>query len=148
MDAEQTWPTKEELAEAAANRNRKIVKVVPKGTSEYQAAWIPDEDGGSTFLLPAKYLLNRHLITLLIGLEKQSFFLLYSESVCSENESENDMSVEEARSEAASSENWQDDEQYETITISEAPLDEERYDQDIDMFEEKQAMENFKGYSN
>ncbi|XP_011155361.1 pre-rRNA-processing protein TSR1 homolog [Solenopsis invicta] len=111
MDAEQTWPTKEELAEAAANRNRKIVKVVPKGTSEYQAAWIPDEDG---------------------------------ESVCSENESENDMSVEEARSEAASSENWQDDEQYETITISEAPLDEERYDQDIDMFEEKQAMENFK----
>jgi len=46
MDAEQTWPTKEELAEAANNRKRKIVKVVPKGTSEYQAAWIPDEDGG------------------------------------------------------------------------------------------------------
>lgn len=46
MDAEQTWPTEEELAEAAANRKKKIVKVVPKGTSEYQAAWIPDEDGG------------------------------------------------------------------------------------------------------
>jgi len=46
MDAEQTWPTKEELAEAVNNRNKKIVKVVPKGTSEYQAAWIPDEDGG------------------------------------------------------------------------------------------------------
>lgn len=46
MDAEQTWPTEEELAEAAAARKRKIVKVVPKGTSEYQAAWIPDEDGG------------------------------------------------------------------------------------------------------
>lgn len=50
MDAEQTWPTKEELAEAAKNRNKKIVKVVPKGTSEYQAAWIPDEDGGITYV--------------------------------------------------------------------------------------------------
>lgn len=49
MDAEQTWPTEEELAEAAANRKKKIVKVVPKGTSEYQAAWIPDEDGGITY---------------------------------------------------------------------------------------------------
>jgi len=49
MDAEQTWPTKEELAEAVNNRNKKIVKVVPKGTSEYQAAWIPDEDGGIAY---------------------------------------------------------------------------------------------------
>lgn len=46
MDAEQTWPTKEELAEAEANRKKKLVKLVPKGTSEYQAAWIPDEEGG------------------------------------------------------------------------------------------------------
>ncbi|KYM82080.1 Pre-rRNA-processing protein TSR1 like protein [Atta colombica] len=113
MDAEQTWPTKEELAEAANNRKRKIVKVVPKGTSEYQAAWIPDEDGESL-------------------------------SICSENEDlEDNMDVEEAKSEAASSEDMEDDEQYETITISEA-LDEERYDQDIDMNEEKQAMEKFK----
>ena len=51
MDAEQTWPTEEELAEAAARRNKKIVKVVPKGTSEYQAAWIPDEEGGILSLL-------------------------------------------------------------------------------------------------
>jgi len=49
MDAEQTWPTEEELAEAeVANKSRKIIKIVPKGTSEYQAAWIPDEDGGIT----------------------------------------------------------------------------------------------------
>lgn len=47
MDAEQTWPTEEEIAEAQAEANRKIVKKVPKGTSEYQAAWIPDEDAGS-----------------------------------------------------------------------------------------------------
>jgi len=59
------------------------------------------------------------------------------------------MSIEETRSEAASSKDLEDDEQYETITISEAAsLDEERYDQDIDMFEEKQAMKNFKGHCN
>lgn len=48
MDAEQTWPTKEELDDAEAERKRKkIIKRVPKGTSAYQAAWIPDIDGGS-----------------------------------------------------------------------------------------------------
>ena len=46
MDAEQTWPTDEELAMAESERKRTIIKRVPKGTSEYQAAWIPDEDGG------------------------------------------------------------------------------------------------------
>lgn len=45
MDAEQTWPTEEELAQAAA-RKKKVVKVVPKGMSEYQAAWILDDDAG------------------------------------------------------------------------------------------------------
>lgn len=44
LDAEQTWPTEEELrdaeAEAKARRRR-----LPKGTSEYQAAWILDEFG-------------------------------------------------------------------------------------------------------
>lgn len=45
MDAEQTWPTEEELAQAAV-RKKKVVKVVPKGMSEYQAAWILDDDAG------------------------------------------------------------------------------------------------------
>lgn len=44
MDAEQTWPTEEELKQAEVQQKRKVVKVVPKGTSEYQAAWIPDEE--------------------------------------------------------------------------------------------------------
>lgn len=57
MDAEQTWPTEEELAEAVAKMKKKVVKVVPKGTSEYQAAWIPDEDAGiNTFFLFFKIL--------------------------------------------------------------------------------------------
>ncbi|KAG6928560.1 TSR1, 20S rRNA accumulation, -like protein L homeolog, partial [Chelydra serpentina] len=48
MEGEQTWPTEEELKEAeeSLKERRKVVKV-PKGTSNYQAAWIVDdgEDG-------------------------------------------------------------------------------------------------------
>ncbi|XP_015176986.1 PREDICTED: pre-rRNA-processing protein TSR1 homolog isoform X2 [Polistes dominula] len=111
MDAEQTWPTEEELAQAEAARKKKIVKVVPKGTSAYQAAWIPDEDAEDL-------------------------------SEYSENESEDKMSVDGANSHADSEADMaSDDEEYETITISEAAPDECKYDQDIDMAEEKEAME-------
>uniref|UniRef100_A0A0R3RS24 Pre-rRNA-processing protein TSR1 homolog n=1 Tax=Elaeophora elaphi TaxID=1147741 RepID=A0A0R3RS24_9BILA len=44
MDAEQIWPTKEEIVKAAF-KTKKIVKNVPVGTSAYQAEWIiNDED--------------------------------------------------------------------------------------------------------
>nr|XP_034190311.1 pre-rRNA-processing protein TSR1 homolog isoform X1 [Osmia lignaria]XP_034190312.1 pre-rRNA-processing protein TSR1 homolog isoform X1 [Osmia lignaria] len=112
MDAEQTWPTEEELAQAGAAQKKKIVKRVPKGTSEYQAAWIPDEDG-----------------------EELSEY--------SDEESEDKMSVDiksEPDSDAGTEE---DEEEYDTITISEAP-DEQRYDQNIDMVEEKEAIEKLK----
>lgn len=114
MDAEQTWPTKEELAQAEAARKKKIVKIVPKGTNEYEAAWIPDEDAES-----------------------------YDEY--SDNESEDKMSVDEAKSQADSDgEMASDEEEYETITISEAAPDEQKYDQDVDMVEEQEAMEKVK----
>lgn len=55
---EQTWPTEDEIANAPANTGAngdmlppalpgttpRRLKKVPKGTSVYQAAWIPDED--------------------------------------------------------------------------------------------------------
>jgi hypothetical protein len=45
---EQTWPTEEELAAAAAAGGAKLRKRrLPAGTSEYQAAWILDDDEGS-----------------------------------------------------------------------------------------------------
>lgn len=53
--------------------------------------------------------------------------------------------MEDARSETDSSEDLDDDEEYETITISEAPVDEKKYDQDIDMLEEEYAVKKFKG---
>ncbi|KAH9465140.1 hypothetical protein MJO28_006907 [Puccinia striiformis f. sp. tritici] len=47
--AEQTWPTEEEIANAPVNQQakngNKKGRRVPVGTSEYQAAWILDEDG-------------------------------------------------------------------------------------------------------
>uniref|UniRef100_A0A1A9X530 Pre-rRNA-processing protein TSR1 homolog n=1 Tax=Glossina brevipalpis TaxID=37001 RepID=A0A1A9X530_9MUSC len=43
MDSEQTWPTEEEIQEAQKETKKtKLIKRVPKGYSEYQAAWIPD----------------------------------------------------------------------------------------------------------
>ncbi|XP_061915793.1 pre-rRNA-processing protein TSR1 homolog isoform X1 [Entelurus aequoreus] len=44
MDGEQTWPTESELLEAEEGRKSKRVMKVPKGTSDYQAAWIVNED--------------------------------------------------------------------------------------------------------
>ncbi|KAK7883120.1 hypothetical protein WMY93_029294 [Mugilogobius chulae] len=44
MDGEQTWPTEAELLEAEEVRKNKRVMKVPKGTSDYQATWIVDEE--------------------------------------------------------------------------------------------------------
>lgn len=44
MDGEQTWPTESELLEAEEARKKKRVMKVPKGTSDYQATWIVDEN--------------------------------------------------------------------------------------------------------
>ena len=41
MNAEQTWPTEQELKEAEL---KNVKKKVPKGTSDYQAAWILDSE--------------------------------------------------------------------------------------------------------
>ncbi|XP_078536258.1 pre-rRNA-processing protein TSR1 homolog [Lissotriton helveticus] len=46
MEGEQTWPTEDELKEAedSLKETKKVVRKVPKGTSDYQAAWILDDD--------------------------------------------------------------------------------------------------------
>lgn len=44
MEGEQTWPTHEELEEAEKMNVVTRMKKVPKGTSDYQAAWIVDND--------------------------------------------------------------------------------------------------------
>ncbi|KAK6296680.1 hypothetical protein J4Q44_G00328220 [Coregonus suidteri] len=44
MDGEQTWSSDTELLEAEEARKSKRVMKVPKGTSDYQATWIVDEE--------------------------------------------------------------------------------------------------------
>jgi len=43
MEGEQTWPTEEEMMAAEQSRVG-VVRKVPKGTSDYQACWIQEED--------------------------------------------------------------------------------------------------------
>ncbi|KAG2501525.1 hypothetical protein HYH03_000032 [Edaphochlamys debaryana] len=47
-EGEQTWPTEEEMEAAAAAAPRMRKKKVPEGTSEYQAAWILDDEDYGT----------------------------------------------------------------------------------------------------
>ncbi|XP_065176403.1 pre-rRNA-processing protein TSR1 homolog [Sycon ciliatum] len=45
LDEEQSWPTEEEIAIAQSERKKK--RSLPKGTSDYQAAWIMGGGGGA-----------------------------------------------------------------------------------------------------
>lgn len=44
LDAEQTFPTEDELKDAETLQAATVKQKVPKGYSAYQAAWIPDDD--------------------------------------------------------------------------------------------------------
>ncbi|MBA0755018.1 hypothetical protein Gogos_021025 [Gossypium gossypioides] len=48
LAGEQTWPTEAEMAEAERNQKQKRLRkrALPRGTSEYQAAWIVDDTDG------------------------------------------------------------------------------------------------------
>lgn len=52
------------------------------------------------------------------------------------------MIYSDAQSEAATEVG---DDEYETLTVSEAPLDEKRYDEEMDLMEERQTLEKIKG---
>uniref|UniRef100_A0A7N0V6G7 Bms1-type G domain-containing protein n=1 Tax=Kalanchoe fedtschenkoi TaxID=63787 RepID=A0A7N0V6G7_KALFE len=43
LAGEQTWPTEAEMADADQKQKKMKKKILPQGTSEYQAAWIVDE---------------------------------------------------------------------------------------------------------
>ncbi|XP_008547061.1 pre-rRNA-processing protein TSR1 homolog [Microplitis demolitor] len=120
MDAEQTWPTAEELEEAKREQmEKKNTKRVPKGTSNYQAAWIIDDENDEA-------------------------------GDGDENDDEDEVEGEDGGEKmAVDKDDWdedasQADEEYETMTVSEAPIDEQKYDEDMDLIEERQAMVRFK----
>lgn len=119
MDAEQTWPTEEEIAEAEAERKaRKIIKKVPKGFSDYQAAWIPDCDAEEVS-----------------GDEEESD---YDDAM--EDPDLDAMSAEDSNQ----SEDENDDEEYDTVTVTEGAPDADRYDAEMDMHEELETLKKLK----
>uniref|UniRef100_A0A1Y1N7A1 Pre-rRNA-processing protein TSR1 homolog n=3 Tax=Photinus pyralis TaxID=7054 RepID=A0A1Y1N7A1_PHOPY len=105
MDAEQTWPTEEELKMAEESHKTRKVKKVPKGWSDYQAAWIVDED---------------------------------DESVSSDDE-EDDLENMDAMSEVKS--DVDEGEEFDTLTESEIGVDDQQYDKELDLDQEKEELE-------
>ncbi|XP_051891779.1 pre-rRNA-processing protein TSR1 homolog [Pristis pectinata] len=117
MEGEQTWPTEEELREAddALKESRKIVRRVPKGTSDYQAAWILDDEEG-------------------VDEEEES-----------DGEVEEQDLMGEAMSQVSDESNDEGEavEECETMTLPESVPD-DNYDEKIDEAEEREMLEKYK----
>ncbi|RZF40768.1 hypothetical protein LSTR_LSTR011285 [Laodelphax striatellus] len=117
MDAEQTWPTEEELAAADEERkNKKKVKRVPKGMSEYQAAWIPDSDAEEEEDSDEE--------------DEDEVMMDAREDECSEDEAKEESDDEE-------------EEEYESTT-SELPPPADKYDKEMNYDEEKETLKKIK----
>ncbi|KAH9632523.1 hypothetical protein HF086_004538 [Spodoptera exigua] len=112
MDAEQTWPTEEEIEQSNLETKLKKVKKVPKGWSDYQAAWIVESDAE--------------------GEEDDD-----SESD-GQDEDDEFMSCEEDESEQE--ENAEDND-FESVTESEVGPTDEKYDATIDAYEEHEMLQ-------
>lgn len=116
MNAEQTWPTEQELAEA---EKKTVKKRVPKGTSDYQAAWILDSEDE----------------------EETDDDDDEDEETCSEEEDDNEDNEEsENEDEELYSEG---DEEMETMTVDENN-NVTRYDDKLDLEEEKMTLEKIR----
>ena len=124
MDAEQTWPTEEELMEAEREQKEKTKRVVkvPKGTSEYQAAWIidvPEEEDE----------------------EDDSGDDDDDDSEMDDDDQELDAADEEASDE----EPEEEEEEYDTITVTEGGNEDANYDEKhMNLAEEREALERVK----
>lgn len=123
MDADQPFPTEDEIAAAREETKKtKLVKRIPKGMSDYQAAWIPDIEEVSND----------------------------SGSDSEEDESENDeeyMSCDSENQEQGEKEEEpaEDEGEYDMVSVaSEAPVNDEAYDKAMDMDEEKVSLEKVK----
>ncbi|XP_050307223.1 pre-rRNA-processing protein TSR1 homolog [Anthonomus grandis grandis] len=114
MDAEQTWPTNEDFEMAEKEQKLKKVKKVPKGWSDYQAAWIPDDDA-----------------------EFQE-----DEFSGSEDEDEFMDAKSEENSDYADAED--EEKEFDTVTESEVAVNDDKYDQDMDLNAEKADLEKIK----
>ncbi|XP_018333925.1 pre-rRNA-processing protein TSR1 homolog [Agrilus planipennis] len=112
MDAEQSWPTEEEFKNAEKEAKIKKVKKVPKGWSDYQAAWIPDEDA-----------------EMVEDSESDDEFKC-TQYMCAMSEGGSDYSDTE--------------DNMDNVTESEVAVNDQQYDKDMDMDEEKKEFETIK----
>lgn len=124
MEGEQTWPTEEELAEAdeaaallakeVDEEENKVSKKVPKGMSEYQASWIVDED-------------EEH------------------EDEDDDDDSEMDSDDDMAESPDDEEEDAPSDQEFDTISMAATTIaNDDNYDKDFDMDEEKKEFEKYR----
>lgn len=125
MDAEQTWPTEEEIAHAQAETKKtKLIKRIPKGMSDYQACWIPDVE------------------------EKECDSDEDSDDDDDDEESgsENDdfMSCNSEADSADEFEKADNDEDVESVAMSEVQVKDDKYDLDMDLQEERETWEKIK----
>lgn len=126
MDAEQTWPTEEEIKESQMeNKKMKLIKRIPKGYSEYQAAWIPDieevEDNES---------------------DDEDDDVSGDEDMDDEDEF---MSADNKSFDGEYEKPESDTEEYvETASVSDAAINDEKYDLQMDLHEERETMKKIK----
>ncbi|CAG9771433.1 unnamed protein product [Ceutorhynchus assimilis] len=116
MDAEQTWPTNDDFEMAEKEKLLKKIKKVPKGWSDYQAAWIPDDDAD------------------------------FQEDEVSESEEESGDEFMDAASEEKSYYSDAEDKEkdFDTVTESDVGVKDDKYDQQMDLDAEKKDLANIK----
>lgn len=117
MDAEQTWPTDEEVLMAQQEERQKLrkVKKVPKGWSEYQAAWIPDEESE-----------------------------MLSQGSDDDEEEDEGSSYMDAVSEERSEYSDAQGEEFDTMTESEVAANDQQYDNQMDFYAERTELQKLK----
>ncbi|XP_060517047.1 pre-rRNA-processing protein TSR1 homolog isoform X2 [Cylas formicarius] len=115
MDAEQTWPTKDDFDMAEKEQKFRKVKKAPEGWSDYQASWIPDDD--------AEFQLDEG----------------------SEEEEGSHEDYMDARSEEASEKSDDNEEKaLDTVTESDIVISDEKYDKEMDFYAEREDLEKLK----
>lgn len=125
MDAEQAFPSEEEIAHSMLeNKEKKLIKRIPKGMSDYQACWIPDieevdedeEDEGEDE-----------------DMDDSKSFMSCDSNVSLPNKAKNEMEEDS-------------EEEYEDVMTEQdsIAMNENRYDEQMDLYEERTTQEKLK----
>ncbi|XP_042271306.1 pre-rRNA-processing protein TSR1 homolog [Thunnus maccoyii] len=128
MDGEQTWPTESELLEAEEARKSKRVMKVPKGTSDYQATWIVDEDDENGDVDDESS-------------EDDDVDDMMDEAMERDDEENNS---QDAGSGCSSGEEEEEEEEEEEVCSTEQTGADQRYDQHIDEAAEEEGLKRYR----